>query len=298
MRIRQDSPHALSFDIEDWFHIVDIPAVGDKARWGEFSSIVVPRTRQILDTLREYRTLATFFVLGWVAERYPDVVRMIADEGHEIGSHSFWHRKVFTMDRSEFQEDVKASIDAIQTCSGVQVVGFRAPSFSITPGCEWAFDAIAELGLRYDASLFPAARAHGGYICGLGPHWIRISGNRALRELPMSVMTIGARKFCFSGGGYLRLLPSSVIHFGVRQTERHGRPTVIYLHPRDFAPDCPVVPMPLMRRFKCYVGLGTTDAKLRKLLASYRFTTCGAVLDHFLPDEAYEPEATAYVRAA
>jgi polysaccharide deacetylase family protein (PEP-CTERM system associated) len=270
--------HALSFDIEDWFHIVGIAGAEDRATWGEFPSIVERRTREIVELLGEFKVRATFFILGWVAERYPTIVRMIRDEGHEIGTHSFWHRKVYDLTPEEFHEDLVDSIDVLEQHAGVKVHGFRAPSFSIIPGMEWAFDVIKKAGLEYDASLFPVPRAHGGYPCELGPCVISGTDGARVAELPASVMSCGRKQFCYSGGGYFRLLPRWLIERGIRSAEKAGRPSVIYLHPRDFATDCPTMPMPLVRRFKSYVGRKTTSRKLRHLLENYRFGTCLDVL--------------------
>jgi polysaccharide deacetylase family protein (PEP-CTERM system associated) len=277
---QSDITHALSFDIEDWFHMVEIDAVSDPAKWGSMPSLVERETRWILRTLRENKVRATFFMLGWIAERYPHLVREIAADGHELGTHSFWHRKVYELSRDEFLRDVRQSIDAIESASsGAKVRGFRAPSFSITPGTEWAFDVLHDLRLEYDASLFPASRGHGGYPCPVKAHaFTAAPSGRPMPELPMSVMRFAGRRIAFSGGGYMRLLPLWMIKRGFNQLATEGTPTVVYLHPRDFAKDCPRVPMPLRRRFKCYVGLGTTRYKLQQLLKGYRFDTCAAVL--------------------
>ncbi len=273
--------HALSFDIEDWFHIVEIKAAEDPDRWGSFPSIVERETEKILGILDEFEVRATFFILGWIAERYPKLVGRIADGGHEIGTHSFWHRKVYELTPDVFHEDLHDSIDVLQQHAGVEVRGFRAPSFSITPGTEWAFDIIRQVGLQYDASLFPAKRAHGGYPCDLGPHILSDPEADPLPELPMSVLRWGPGRFCFSGGGYFRLLPMRIIRHGIRQMQQAERPAVVYLHPRDFAADCPSAAMPLYRRFKCYVGQKTTEPKLRRLLQDYRFATCHEVLQQY-----------------
>jgi polysaccharide deacetylase family protein (PEP-CTERM system associated) len=275
--------NALSFDIEDWFHMVEIDAVSDPAKWGSLPSLVERETRWILQTLRENpggKVRATFFMLGWIADRYPQLVREIAADGHELGTHSFWHRKVYELSRDEFLRDMRQSIDAIESASsGAKVRGFRAPSFSITPGTEWAFDVLHDLKLEYDASLFPASRGHGGYPCPLKAHTFTAApSGKPMPELPMSVMRFAGRRVAFSGGGYMRLLPLWMIKRGFNQLAAEGTPTVVYLHPRDFAKDCPRVPMPLGRRFKCYVGLGSTRYKLQQLLKSYRFDTCAAVL--------------------
>ena len=278
MANKSDITHALSFDIEDWFHMVEIDAVADTAKWPEFSSIVVDRTKWIVDLIGEYDCKATFFLLGWVAERYPELTKYIHDAGHEIGTHSYWHRKVYELTPEEFYEDMKHSIDVITDVTGEPVRGFRAPSFSITPGTEWAFDVLLDLGITYDASLFPAPRGHGGYACPQEAHEITTPSGRMLPELPMSIRNFGPAPIPFSGGGYMRFLPRVMIHDAFRQFEKRDTPVVIYLHPRDFDPDVPRVPMPLKRRFKCYVGMKSTEGKLRSLLRTRRFDTCEAVL--------------------
>jgi polysaccharide deacetylase family protein (PEP-CTERM system associated) len=270
--------HALSFDIEDWFHMVEIPGLDDPSEWPNLPSLVERRTEEILDVCREAGVRATFFILGWIAERHPRLVAAIAAEGHELGSHSHWHRAVYEMTPESFQRDLEDSIAAIESAAGRAPTCFRAPSFSIKPGSEWAFDAIAESGLRFDASLFPARRGHGGYPCPDHPHMVVSPRGVRLPELPMSTMSVAGARLCFSGGGYLRLLPLAMIRRGFRQCEREKRPAVVYLHPRDFAPDCPRCPMPAHRRFKGYVGLATTRRKLEALVGEYRFGTCGEVV--------------------
>ncbi|MCH2135309.1 MAG: polysaccharide deacetylase family protein [Phycisphaerales bacterium] len=271
--------NALSFDIEDWFHMVEIEAVADPDKWDGFETLVERYTNWIIETVTEADVQATFFVLGWVADRYPQLVRRMVDAGHEVASHSFWHRRVYELDEATFAQDLRQSIDVIEQAGGAKVRGFRAPSFSITPGTEWAIDVLLDAGIEYDASLFPAGRAHGGYPCTPEPHVSTIApSGRPIPELPMTMMRLGPMTVPFSGGGYMRLLPPWLLRRGFDQLAREGRPTVVYLHPRDFAPDCPRVPMPLKRRFKCYVGAGSTKNKLRMLLDRYRFDTCAAVL--------------------
>jgi len=271
--------HALSFDIEDWFHMVEIPGLDDTTAWPTLPTLVERRTEEILDICRRAQVRATFFILGWIAERHPGLVAAIASEGHELGSHSHWHRAVYEMSPESFLADLRDSIEAIEAAAGRPPTCFRAPSFSIIPGAEWAFDSIATCGLRFDASLFPAKRGHGGYPCPERPHVVEAPGGRRIAELPMSTMSICGRRVCFSGGGYLRLLPLAMIRRGFRNCEADRRPAVVYLHPRDFAPDCPRCPMPLHRRFKSYVGLSSTRRKLEALLAEFRFATCGAMLE-------------------
>jgi polysaccharide deacetylase family protein (PEP-CTERM system associated) len=277
-RIEQPVVNALSFDIEDRFHLVEIKAVSDPACWPQLGSLVVQYTRWILDTIEEADVRATFFVLGWIAERYPWLVRTIAEAGHELAIHSYWHRRVDHLSVSEFREDVRRNMEIVEQLSGRKVLGFRAPSFSITPGAEWAMDVLLDLGLAYDASLFPAPRGHGGYPCRQEPHDFIAPSGRVIAELPMSVLKLGPMKLPFSGGGYLRLLPGWVIRRGFSRFHQRGLPVIVYVHPRDFAPEQERIPMPLYRRFKCYVGLNTAQAKMHMLLRNYRFNTCASIL--------------------
>ncbi|MEO0512022.1 MAG: DUF3473 domain-containing protein [Planctomycetota bacterium] len=278
--------HALSFDIEDWFHIVEIAAVEDPELWPGLhaeSSLVERYTDHILEICAEADARATFFLLGWVAERHPDLVRRIAGAGHELATHSYWHRKVYELTPEVFREDLERSIAVIKDAvPDAEIRGFRAPSFSITRGAEWAFDVLLDLGIEYDASLFPGERGHGGYPAPPGPHTVTAPSGRTIAELPMSLAPVGfgplKKRMCYSGGGYLRLLPGPLIAQGVRHELAEGRPTVVYLHPRDFAPDCPKVSMPPHRYFKCYVGTASTSGKLRRLLRDHSWSTCAGVL--------------------
>jgi peptidoglycan-N-acetylglucosamine deacetylase len=271
--------NALSFDIEDWFHMVGIAAVEDPAAWPSFESIVERHTEWIVQTVADANVRATFFVVGWIAERYPHLVKLIAEAGHEVGTHSYWHRKCYELTPDELRDDLRRSIDLLEDIGGQKVLGFRAPSFSIIPGSEWVFDVLLDVGLKYDASLFPTPRGNGGYPCPLEAHeFTNTPSGRSMPELPMSVMRLAGRRLAFSGGGYMRLLPPWLIRRGFDQLNSQGVPVVAYLHPRDFAVECPRVPMPLHRRFKSYVGLNTTAGKLRMLLDRYRFDTCAAVV--------------------
>ncbi|MDA1007552.1 MAG: polysaccharide deacetylase family protein [Planctomycetota bacterium] len=271
--------HVLSFDIEDWFHIVDVPAIDDPSTWDSLESLVNRRTDEILASLDRHTTKATFFMLGWIADRHPALVRRIANAGHELGSHSFWHRRVYLLDEAEFRRDTMMSLDAIEAACGFRPRGYRAPSFSIVEGTEWAFDTLLDCGIEWDASLFPAPRGHGGYPCPDEPHLFRnLPSGRSIPQLPLGVMRAMGRGLCFSGGGYLRVLPLWIIERGFAQFNARGLPVVMYLHPRDFAPDCPRVTMPLSRKFKCYTGMKTTMPKLEALMKRHRFGPCGEVL--------------------
>ncbi len=295
--------HILTFDIEEWFHLVGVKAMDDRSRWVALEPTVEPLTDGVLSLLSQFDVKGTFFVLGWVAERYPKLVRRIADEGHEIGSHSYWHYELYKHTPGTFRDDLERSVKVIQDASGSAVHGFRAPSFSLTPGCEWAWDVMLDLGLTYDASLFPIARAHGGYPCGgtqnspplregsSNPGKIATPGTtaspfltlptpsgRSISVLPMSVMRVLGRSLAFSGGGYFRVWPRWLVERGFAQHEEAGRSAVLYLHPWDFAPAGPSLPMRPHQRFKCYHHREQTEDRLSALLSRYRFGTCSAMI--------------------
>ncbi|NOZ23702.1 MAG: DUF3473 domain-containing protein [Planctomycetes bacterium] len=268
--------HVLTFDIEDWFHLCEIKSVRNKTDWPGLTSLVVRETLSILELLDRHGVRATFFILGWVAERHAELVREIAMRGHEIASHGYAHELVYRMSRADFRDDLQRSLDILCDVAGNGIKGYRAPSFSITNGCEWAFEVMAEMGLEYDASLFPAARGEGGYrgLENAGAHAIQMSGGERLFEIPMSVVRVAGLSIPFSGGGYLRLLPGNLLVYLSRRLGRQGIPAVVYLHPRDMTPHQPRVSMPWHRRFRSYVGLGSARAKLELLLRELRFIAC------------------------
>lgn len=270
--------HALTFDIEEWFHLVGVRAMDDRSRWDQFEPTVERDTDRILSLLAEHETRGTFFVLGWIAERYPALVRRIAEVGHEIASHSHWHFEVYKHDPDSFRDDLIRSIDALESAGRQKVRGYRAPSFSLVPGTEWALDIMLDQGLVYDASAFPARRAHGGYPCHPACHDLPTPSGRMIRQLPMSLYRLGPVRLPFSGGGYLRQCPTPILDRAMQQHERIHRPAVIYLHPWDFCPDGPRTTMPVISRIKCYRNRHTTEPKLRRLLQNHAFTTAAAVL--------------------
>ena len=275
--------HGLSFDIEDWFHVIGVPELEDSATWEKRESLVERRTDQILQICEDHEVKATFFIVGWIAEHHPALMRRIADAGHEFGSHTHWHRLLFKLDRPTFREDLQRSIRVIQDRTGREVLGFRAPCFSLVPGWEWIVDELLDEGIRYDASLFPVPRENGGYPCPREPHLFEAPSGRRMPSLPMSVARIGPVVTGFSGGSYLRLLPSRIVESLFRRHEGRGMPAVVYLHPRDFAPDCPRVPMDLRRRFNLHAGMNTTERKLRRLLDRFAFVPCSELLKRYVP---------------
>ena len=263
----------LTIDVEDWFHILDSNAVPPMDRWPSLEARVEENTSRLLDLLAVCRVKATFFLLGWVAERHKSLLRRCLREGHEIASHGYAHLLAYRVGRGQFQQDVLHAKSCLQDIAGVEVFGFRAPGFGITNSTSWAFDVIREAGHLYDASVFPAPRAHGGIAqARLVPYIIHTPAGE-LFEVPTSVVELFGRRVSLFGGGYLRLAPKAIIRWGAGRLKAAGRPLVVYIHPRDIDSHQPRLPLPPLRRFKCYVNLHTTQDKVKWLCTRHHFTT-------------------------
>jgi polysaccharide deacetylase family protein (PEP-CTERM system associated) len=218
----------------------------------------------------------TCFFLGWVAERFPHLVREAATRGHEIASHGYAHRLVYTMTAREFREDALRSRLLLEDIAGASVIGYRAPGFSSTDATPWFFPELRASGYRYDSSVFPARRGHGGNPASpLTPHFV-LDGS--LIELPVTVADLAMARVCLFGGGYLRLFPYRAIRHMTRRILSCGRPVMFYIHPREIDPAHPRLRMPIHRRFKSYVNLHRTERKLQNLLREFSFTSCAHYL--------------------
>lgn len=274
--------NALSFDVEDWYHIMEVPSAPRRVEWDGLPSHVEANTKRILDFLAKRDARATFFFLGYIAERYPGLVREVAKRGHEVACHGYAHDPVYTLSPEAFRDDLDRAVRAIEAAAGCRPQGYRAPGFSITPGSTWALGVIAEAGFRYDSSVFPAARLHGGLKDGgIRPHRLRLDGARMLDEFPISTVSFLGKRLAFSGGGYLRLFPKGLLVRWVAGLNAKGIPVIVYLHPREFDPAHPRLPMSPSRRFRSYVGLGSVETKLEALLGSFRFTTVRHALEAY-----------------
>ena len=259
----------LTFDIEEWFHILDNKKTKTISDWNNFDSRIHLGMDLIYDILKKTEKSATFFVVGWIAEKYPEIIREIVDRGFEIGSHTHLHQLAYEQDRKTFYNDVEKSIKTLEDCAGKKVTSFRAPGFSITENNKWAFEVLHELGITKDSSVFPASRAHGGLPSynEATPSIIEYNGIK-LKEFPINTHTILGKPFIFSGGGYFRLLPYKIIENWTNQSNY----VMTYFHPRDFDIHQPIVPgLSLPRRFKSYVGIKNCKPKLEKWLRSFDF---------------------------
>lgn len=265
-------PCIFSVDVEDWFHILDVPAAPPMARWPALPSRVERNFHRLLNLFSETGKHATCFFVGWIAERFPHLVREATARGHEIASHGYAHRLAYTMTRGEFAADALRSRLLLEDISGTEVIGYRAAGFSSTENTPWFFSELSASGYVYDSSIFPAHHGHGGNPGSrIGPYFI---ADDPLIELPMSVAEFGSTRMCFFGGGYLRLFPYFIIRRMGRRVLADGSPLMFYVHPREIDLEHPRIPMPLVRRFKSYVNLDTTETKIRRILRDFPVATC------------------------
>lgn len=263
----------LSVDVEDYFQVEAFADRVTREDWANYPSRFAANTRRILDIFALYGCRGTFFVLGWVAERDPALVREIAEAGHEIGCHSHLHRRVTMLTPAEFREDLRRAKDAIEVAAGVKVVGYRAPTFSIRLESLWALDILAEEGFLYDSSFFPIR--HDLYGFPEGPRFLhhrKLNGGRGIYEIPMSTLRLGGQNWPFGGGGYLRLFPMSYTKWAIERTHRVERqPAIVYFHPWELDPKQPRIQAGWKSSFRHYTGLGTMERSLKTLLTAGRF---------------------------
>jgi polysaccharide deacetylase family protein (PEP-CTERM system associated) len=280
-RIRaSEVANALTFDVEDYFHVSAFDSPEKRSQWNSLESRVCRNTERLLDILAGGPTRATFFVLGWVAEKYPALVRRIASAGHELASHGFAHRLVYRMTPDEFRADVRRAKAAIEAAAGVHVRGFRAPSFSITKQSLWAFDILAEEGHTYDSSVYPIYRDRYGLPGSPRFAYDVPTTTGHLVEIPLSTVSVAGLTLPVGGGGYFRLYPYAVTARAIEHLNaREGRPAIVYLHPWEIDPGQPRQAGSALSRFRHCVNLDRTEARLRRLLGDFRFGTLSSTID-------------------
>jgi polysaccharide deacetylase family protein (PEP-CTERM system associated) len=264
---------AVSVDLEDYFHVEAFASQISRSRWGTLPSRVLQNTQRTLEVLDRGNCRATFFVLGWIAEREPKLIHELARSGHELACHSHLHRPLHTLKPSEFRDDLIRSRTAIENAAGTRVVGFRAPTFSITQKSLWALEILAEEGFQYDSSIFPIH--HDLYGMPDAPRWPHRRGlpsGQSIWEIPPSTVRISKMNIPFGGGGYLRLLPMPFTRWAIRRTHRRERqPVVVYFHPWELDPDQPRLTGSWRSRVRHYTGLGKTANRLDEILSRGNF---------------------------
>ena len=286
--------NVLSIDVEEHFQVHAFESVIKRADWDRYPRRVAANTRRILRLLASFDVQATFFTLGWVADREPELVQEIASAGHEIATHGYWHELVYRQTQAEFAADLANSLQAIQGALQVlpatngssdkyrrPIIGYRAPAFSITRESLWALDTLQAQGLVYDSSIFPLV-AHDRYGISNANRFADQVEN-GLWEFPISTVSLGKRNWPVAGGGYFRLAPLWLTRQAIRRINAEGHPAIIYLHPWEFDPAQPRIPgAPLLSRFRHYVNLHKTEDRLRKLLGEFSFAPMKDVFAQYL----------------
>jgi len=268
-------PNALTVDVEDYFHVSALAPSIRRDTWTSRESRVVGNTHKLLDLFEQFGVHGTFFVLGWVAERHPQLVKDIAAGGHEIACHGFSHRLVYEQSPAEFHEETLRSKNVLEDITGSAVLGYRAASYSIVRESLWALDVLVELGFAYDSSIFPVRHDRYG-IPGAerAPHRLSTPGDKVIVEWPLSTARLLGFRLPVSGGGYFRLLPYWVTRWGLASiNQRELRPFVFYLHPWEIDPDQPRISASWLSRFRHYTNLEKCEERLRRLLGEFRFST-------------------------
>ncbi len=269
--------NGLSVDIEEWFQVGAFERVIDKADWASLQSRVETNTGMVLDLFAESGAKATFFTLGWVADRCPALIRRIADAGHESASHGWDHQRVFTMDATRFRADLIRTRDVLQDAGGQAITGYRAPSFSIDARTPWAHRVLADEGYLYSSSVAPVRHDHYGWRDAPRYAFTPVAGSDLI-ELPVTVAEFGKRRIA-TGGGFFRLLPAALTDFAVRQVNAAGEPAVVSFHPWEVDPGQPrVAAAPLKSKLRHYSRLGAMSGKLRGLVARHAWGRVDAVV--------------------
>ncbi len=263
--------HALSIDVEDWFQVLNMAQIIPRADWDSFELRCGDSTRRFLDLLDQHGAKATFFFLGWVAERLPELVREVVAAGHEIGSHGYDHRLLTELGEAGFKADLQQTNAILTELSGVVPTAFRACTWSITQRTPWALPALAEAGFQLDSSIYPVRHPDYGVPgAPTSPYRVETPGG-TLTEFPPLTWSALGRRLPVGGGGYLRLFPLRLLRMGLRQQEARGWPGCLYLHPWELDPGQPRQQLGGVRGFRHYVNLHRTDRKLSRLLAAHRF---------------------------
>lgn len=266
--------NAITIDLEDYYQVTAFDHIIDKCNWETMESRVQQNLEKVLSILDEYKIKATFFALGWIAERHPISIRTIFNEGHEVASHGYNHEIINHLSKESFKEDITKTKKILEDITGCKVKGYRAPTFSINNSSFWALNILCQQGYSYDSSIFPIIHdRYGMPHAKRFPHIIKLSGV-GIKEFPPSTIKFFHWNFPIAGGGYLRLLPIKFIEWGIKRiNEIEKQPAIIYIHPWEFDPAQPRIPTSRLSRFRHYVNLDSTENKLRHLIKNFKFTT-------------------------
>jgi polysaccharide deacetylase family protein (PEP-CTERM system associated) len=270
--------HHFTVDVEEYFQVSALAPFISRDSWDTIAPRIEVGMNQLLDMLAERGAFGTFFVLSWIALKHPSLVREIANCGHEVASHGTDHRRVTDLDPAQFRKSVRESKSILEDITRSPVFGYRAPSFSIVRGHEWALEILAEEGYRYDSSLFPVRRSGYGFEGGVrDPHQLMLSG-LPLHEVPPATLKVGSAILPAAGGAYFRHLPYSLVHSALASAEKRGVPGTFYIHPWELDPDQPAVATPFKTRLRHYGGLSRTGPRIKRLLSNFEFQSIAQTL--------------------
>lgn len=279
--------NALTVDVEDYFQVSAFREQVSPDDWPRFESRVVANTHRVLDVFDDGGATATFFVLGWIAERHPQLVREIAARGHEIACHGFSHQLIYRQSPAVFREETQRAKSLLEAQVQRPVRGYRAASFSITDASRWALDVLADCGFEYDSSMYPVRHdLYGTAVEAAGPHRITAPAGKTLIEFPMTTRSFAGMTVPVSGGGYFRLYPYQLSKFLLNAVNRDNEPFVFYMHPWEVDPSQPRIRTSLKSRFRHYTNLERCETKLRALLRDFKFAPMAEVVDDYPLAEA------------
>ena len=271
--------NALSVDVEDYFQVSAFNGLVERSDWDHLEPRVDANTHRLLDLFEKHEVKATFFFLGWIAERHADLVRVVHESGHEVASHGYDHRQITTMSKEEFRRDLRRSKEILEGITGQKLLGYRAPSFSVTRATIWALEILSQEDFAYDSSIFPVHHDRYGIPdANPVPHRLPLSDGRSIVEVPMTVARYGGMNMPISGGGYFRLYPYWFSRMAARGANAEGRPWVFYVHPWEVDPGQPRLDVKPLSRFRHYNNLHKTESRLRQMLADFQFTSMRSYL--------------------
>lgn len=271
--------NALSFDVEDYFQVAALAAAVDRKAWDAQPPRVDVNTARLLEVLAARGLLATFFVLGWIAERHPGIVRDIAAAGHEIACHGYSHELIYRQTPDNFRDETRRARRILEDQAQTRIRGYRAATWSITRQSLWALDILGEQGFEYDSSIFPTHHDFYGIPeAPRGPHRLALPGGGTLLEFPPSTVRLGRVNLPVAGGGYFRILPLAITRWAIRRVNREGLPFLFYLHPWEIDPGQPRFKVGLKSRFRHYTNIASCERKLNALLAEFPMGTIGDAL--------------------
>lgn len=268
--------NALSIDVEDYFQVSNFDSIIERKDWHKYEPRVVENTRRILAILDENKVKATFFVLGWTAEKFPKLVQEIDLAGHEIASHGYWHKLAYQLTKEELREDVGKSLYILESITGKKVLGYRAASYSVTKDSLWVFDILREFGIKYDSSVFPIY--HDRYGIPNADRFIGSCDGNGLIEFPLSSLRFVGKNIPVAGGGYFRLYPYWFTKWAIKRINLEGQPAIVYIHPWEIDPLQPRIKAGLITGLRHYMNLKYIERRFKKLLQEFEFTSIENIL--------------------